>query len=309
MLHNEARNLLVEAYEKTHDAKGVALAYGVSVPSVYRLAEQKARTGSVDLRVSKRGRKRVLGQEDLKNIARAVDEQPDITLAEIVEKLDLPVGIETVRRRLQAMGYRRKKKMIHASEQERPRCVGKERRMEWVSEENPGSHLVFLDESGVNINMARRYGRGKGGRRVVDHTPLNTPKSTTILSPIRLDGQLAFTTFQGGTTGDKFLTYLKDVLIPTLHPGDIVVMDNLRTHHIQAVSELLHGAGAQVLYLPPYSPDLNPIDKLWSKVKAVLRKLRVRSSNALDAAIRFALDQVSADDCAGWFSCAGYCLF
>lgn len=86
-------------------------------------------------------------------------------------------------------------------------------------------------------------------------------------------------------------------------------MDNLRTHHIQAVSDVLHDAGVQVLYLPPYSPDLNPIEKLWSKVKAVLRKLRVRSSNALDAAIRFALDQVSADDCAGWFRCAGYCLF
>lgn len=143
MLHNEARNLLVEAYEKTHDAKGIALAYGVSVPSVYRLAEQKARTGSVDLRVSRRGRKRVLVQEDLENIARTVDEQPDITLAEIVEKLNLPVGIETVRRRLQAMGYRRKKKMIHASEQERPRCAGKERRMEWVCEENPGVSSGF----------------------------------------------------------------------------------------------------------------------------------------------------------------------
>ena len=143
MLHNEARNLLVEAYEKTHDAKGIALAYGVSVPSVYRLAEQKARTGSVDLRVSKRGRKSILAQEDLENIARTVDEQPDITLAEIVEKLKLPVGIETVRRRLQAMGYRRKKKMIHASEQERPRCAGKERRMEWVCEENAGVSTGF----------------------------------------------------------------------------------------------------------------------------------------------------------------------
>ena len=143
MLHNEARNLLVEAYEKTHDAKGIALAYGVSVPSVYRLAEQKARTGSVDLRVSKRGRKSILAQEDLEKIARTVDEQPDITLAEIVEKLNLPVGIETVRRRLQAMGYRRKKKMIHASEQERPRCAGKERRMEWVCEENTGVSSGF----------------------------------------------------------------------------------------------------------------------------------------------------------------------
>ena len=143
MLHNEARNLLVEAYEKTHDAKGIALAYGVSVPTVYRLAEQKAKTGSVDLRVSKRGRKRVLGQEALEKIAKMIDARPDITLAEIVEKLELPVGIETVRRAIQAMGYRRKKKMIHASEQERPRCAGQERTMEWVCEDSPGISSGF----------------------------------------------------------------------------------------------------------------------------------------------------------------------
>ncbi len=143
MLHNEARNLLVEAYEKTHDAKGIALAYGVSVPTVYRLAEQKAKTGSVDLRVSKRGRKRVLGQDALEKIAKTIDARPDITLAEIVEKLELPVGIETVRRAIQAMGYRRKKKMIHASEQERPRCAGQERTMEWVCEDSPGISSGF----------------------------------------------------------------------------------------------------------------------------------------------------------------------
>ena len=143
MLHNEARNLLVEAYEKTHDAKGIALAYGVSVPTVYRLAEQKARTGSVDLRVSERGRKRVLGQDALEKIANTIDAQPDITLAEMIEKLDLPVGIETVRRAIQAMGYRRKKKVIHASEQKRPRCAGQERTVEWVCEDNPGISSGF----------------------------------------------------------------------------------------------------------------------------------------------------------------------
>ena len=100
------------------------------MPTVYRLVEQKAKTGSVDLRVSERGRKRVLGRDALEKIAKTIDAQPDITLAEIVEKLELPVGIETVRRAIQAMGYRRKKKMIHASEQERPRCAGQERTME-----------------------------------------------------------------------------------------------------------------------------------------------------------------------------------
>lgn len=157
--------------------------------------------------------------------------------------------------------------------------------------------------------MVRRYGRGKGGQRVVDHAPLNTPKSTTILSSIRVNGEMALTTFQGGTTGDKFLSYLKDVLIPTLRPGDIVVMDNLRTHHIQAVGELLRSAGAEVLYLPPYSPDLNPIEKLWSKVKAILRKLRIRTLDALESAIRQAVASVSPNDCSAWFRCAGYHLF
>lgn len=138
MLHNEARNLLVKAYEKTHDAKGVAMAYGVSVPTVYRLAEQKSKTGSVDLRVSERGRKHVLGQEAKEKIAQMIDGQPDITLAEIVEKLELPVSIETVRRAIQAMGYRRKKKMVHASEQERPRCDGKEETVVWIRSKSPG---------------------------------------------------------------------------------------------------------------------------------------------------------------------------
>lgn len=113
MLHNEARNMLVKAYEKTHDAKGTAVAYGVSVATIYRLAEQKPKTGSVDLRVKERRRKRVLGQEALEEIEKTIDEQPDITLAEIAEKLRLPVGGETVRRRIHAMGYCRKKKMIH----------------------------------------------------------------------------------------------------------------------------------------------------------------------------------------------------
>lgn len=157
--------------------------------------------------------------------------------------------------------------------------------------------------------MTRRYGWGKGGRRVVDHTPLSTSKSTTILSSIRLDGEMAFTTFSGGTTADRFLTYLKETRVPTLCLGDIVVMDNLRTHHIQAMGELLHTAGADVLYLLPYSPDLNPIEKLWSKLKAILRKLRVRSPELLSSAIRFAFNCVSEDDCAGWFHCSGYCLF
>ncbi len=98
-------------------------------------------------------------------------------------------------------------------------------------------------------------------------------------------------------------------MIPALYPGDIVVMDNHRTHHIRTVGELLRCAGSEVLYLPPYSPDLNPIEKLWSKVKAILRKLRVRTLDSLEPAIRAAVASVSRNDCAAWFRCAGYFLF
>jgi len=122
--------------------------------------------------------------------------------------------------------------------------------------------LVYLDESGVNTDMTRLYGRTIGGKRAVDSAPINTPTSTTILSSVRLNGETAYTTYSGGTTGDKFIDYLKNVLIPTLNKGDVIIMDNLRSHHVKAVRSIIEEAGMNLLYLPPYSPDLNPIEKM-----------------------------------------------
>ncbi len=167
--------------------------------------------------------------------------------------------------------------------------------------------MVFLDESGVNIDLTRRYGRAQGGCRVVDKAPLNTPKSTTILSSVRMDGSAAYVTYSGGTTGERFLDYLKNTLLPTLHAGDIVIMDNMRTHHISAVREMLESSGMKLLYLPPYSPDLNPIEKLWSKVKAILRKIQARSPEVLLTAIEQAFARVTPSDCIGWFRSSGVC--
>ena len=108
--------------------------------------------------------------------------------------------------------------------------------------------MVFLDESGVNTNLTRLYGRALSSQRAVDHAPLNTPQTTTVLSSIRLNGEKAFTTYQGGTTGERFVQYLKETLLPTLKPGDIVVMDNMRSHHVKAVREVLEEKGMKVLY-------------------------------------------------------------
>ncbi len=124
---------------------------------------------------------------------------------------------------------------------------------------------------------------------------------------MRLTGEKAFVTYTGGTTGERFLTYLRETLIPTLKPGDIVVMDNMRSHHIKAVGELLRQNGIIPLYLPPYSPDLNPIEMMWSKMKAILRQWKVRKSDNLQAAISRALALISQTDVLHWFSSAGYC--
>ena len=135
--------------------------------------------------------------------------------------------------------------------------------------------LVFLDESGINTNLTRIYGRAAGGKRCIDSVPLNTSRSTTILSTVRLNGETAYTTYQGGTTKDKFIDYLKNVLAPTLHEGDIVVMDNMRTHHSKAVREVIEELKINVIFLPPYSPDFNPIEKMWSKIKSVFADLKL----------------------------------
>ena len=172
--------------------------------------------------------------------------------------------------------------------------------------EIPKGSLVFLDESGINTNLTRRYGRSVGKARVVDHAPFSTPKNTTVLSAIRLGGQFARTTFEGGTTKERFKEYLETVLLPSIHKGDYVIMDNLRTHHRNFVEEMIRSAGATVLYLPPYSPDLNPIEKMWSKMKSILRKWRIRVKKQLIPAVQEALNLVSPSDCQDWFTCAAY---
>lgn len=185
-----------------------------------------------------------------------------------------------------------------------------QKRADWENklQELDPNKMVFLDESGVNIDMTRHYGRAPHKERVVDHTPENTPTNTTILSSIRLDGSTAHTTYQGGTTGDRFVEYLENDLIPTLHEGDIIIMDNMRSHHIKKVAEVIQNAKMHLLYLPPYSPDFNPIEKMWSKIKSILRKMKIRSISKLSDAIKDAFTYVVQSDCLGWYrSCGIYC--
>jgi transposase len=187
----------------------------------------------------------------------------------------------------------------------------KEKRELW-KEKQPNidiSKLVFLDESGVNTDMTRRYARAKNGQRANDHTPLNTGKTTTIVSSVRTDGTTVPMFLSGSLNGESFREYIEQHLVPALRTDDIVVMDNLRSHKVDGIKQAIEKVHAHVLYLPPYSPDLNPIEQMWSKIKAFLRKVKARSVEVLMDALPKAFDTISADDILGWFHHDGYsCL-
>lgn len=168
--------------------------------------------------------------------------------------------------------------------------------------------LVFLDECIVNTGMTRLYGRGQSNERVVDYVPDVRFERTSLLSSIRLNGEKVPLVFEGSLNGDLFKEYISQCLAPTLHEGDIVILDNLTSHKVKGVAELIIATGARVLYLPPYSPDLNPIEMMWSKIKAYLRKSRACTSGSLDKAIAHAHELISLSDILGWFAHDGYSI-
>jgi transposase len=161
--------------------------------------------------------------------------------------------------------------------------------------------LIFLDESGVTTQMTRGYARASGGRRVHEATPGGHWKILTILSALSLGGLLATMTIEEATDGDIFLAYLEQVLGPKLRPGNVVVMDNLSAHKVAGVEQLIQAAGAELLYLPPYSPDLNPIEKAWAKLKQLLRSAKARTAEALNQAIAELLPQITPQNAQAWF--------
>ena len=164
--------------------------------------------------------------------------------------------------------------------------------------------MVFVDETGAKTNTTRLHGRAERGERVVDRAPHGHWQTTTLLGAMRRDGPTASMVVDGPTDADVFQAYVEQVLVPSLRPGDQVILDNLSPHKTPAVETAIRGAGAEVMFLPPYSPDLNPVEQMWSKVKAYLRKVKARTLDALIEAIGQALASVTAANVEGWF---GYC--
>ena len=200
----------------------------------------------------------------------------------------------------------RSKKTAHASEQERPDIA--RRRWAWF-EAQPDldpERLVFIDETGTSTKMARRYGRSPRGSRCRAPVPHGHWKTTTFVGALRLQGMTAPMVLDGPMHGAAFLAYVEQLLIPTLKPGDIVIMDNLPAHKPTAVRRAIERAGAELHFLPPYSPDFNPIELAFAKFKAFLKAIAARTVDGLCNAIAQAVDIFTPNECRNYFTATGY---
>lgn len=166
--------------------------------------------------------------------------------------------------------------------------------------------MVFLDESAAKTNLTRLRGRAPRGQRLLARAPQGHWRTTTMISSIRLDGSTTCMTIEGATDTEVFYAYAREILCPTLRKGDIVVMDNLSPHKAPKTLSLIQAAGASVKFLPAYSPDLNPIEMMWSKVKTLLRSSEARTHPELLVAIRLSLRAITPDDSINWFAHCGY---
>jgi len=166
--------------------------------------------------------------------------------------------------------------------------------------------LIFVDETGASTTMARLFGRAPRGERCIAAVPHGHWKTTTFVGGLRLCGMTAPMVIDGPMNGPAFLAWVEQMLAPTLQPGDIVVMDNLPAHKPAAVRNAIERRGAELRYLPPYSPDLNPIEMAYSKLKALLKKASARTIETLWSAIADAIGQITRTDCLGYFTAAGY---
>ena len=238
-----------------------------------------------------------------------VEETPDMMLAEIAAHLESEHGLRVSQSTVWRFFHRRGitfKKTAHASEQQRPDVL--QRRRAWF-EAQPAldpDRLVFVDETGASTKMARRCGRALHGHHCHAPVPYGHRKTTTFLGALRLSGATAPMVLDGAMHGASFLAYVDKVQVPTLKPGDIVVMANLPAHRSAAVREAIHRAGAELRFLPPYSPDLNPIEMAFSKFEAYLKRRAARTVTELWEAIGHATDIFTPTECQNYFAAAGY---
>jgi transposase len=290
---------------KEGSRRQLACRFCVSLSFITRLLALRRQTQSLAPRPHQGGPAPLLDQDGLQRLRQLVHDQPDA----IRDELAQPLGCSrmTVWRALRKLRITRKKKVFRADERDRPEV---QRQRQQFHEELAGldpKRLIFVDEMGATTALDRLYGRSPQGERVYGSVP-GSWNSMTLISGMRLGGVVAPFAFPGATDTDAFRTYAESVLVPQLHPGDVVLWDNLKPHKDSEVLQAVARVGARVLPVPPWSPDLTPIEKMFSKVKGALRTLAARTTETLVGAMGEALQRVLPQDILGWFRSCGLAL-
>jgi transposase len=301
----DLRQRVVDAVDRQDGSlRQLARRFCVSLSFIVRLLRLRRQTGDLQPRPHGGGHPPALDDQAVERLRRLLRDQPDLTLEELSQQVGVPCSRMSVWRTLCKLNITRKKKVLFAQEQQKPAV--QQQRLEFAMGMTVlcPERLVFVDEGGTNTAMTRLYGRALKGERVVGSVP-GTWESLTLIAGMRLEGVMAPWVFRGATDTEAFRTYVQEVLVPELRGGDVVIWDNLKPHQAAGVIEAVEAAGAFVLPLPPWSPDLSPLEKLLSKVKGIVRRLVPRSVPALIDAIGQAFQRVCPKDILGWFQCCG----
>jgi transposase len=298
---NDLRERIVAAIERgEYSQREIADLFGVDLATVVRLLQRYRQTGSIQPKPHAGVPARKLDDQAEAQLLELVREQPDATLAELRDRLGIPCCPMTIARALQRHRITRKKKTLHAQEQKSPRVQAKRRAFQKRLAAVDPAHLVFVDESGATTSLTRTHGRAPQGERVQATTPAAW-ENVTLISGMRTAGVVAPMALPGAVDRLVFQAYVEQALVPELQPGDVVVFDNLSAHKNPAVNAAIEAAGARVEPLPVYSPDLTPIEEMFSKTKSYLRTAAARTTDTVITAMGQALDRVTQSDILSWF--------
>jgi transposase len=301
----DLRKRVVSAVAKGTPRKEVATTFAVSMPTIERWLRRQRETQSLAPKPVP-GPAAVKMDGLLEALPVRLAERADATLAEQCSWWRATSGVEvstaTMSRALTRLGWTRKKKTLRASEQDGVL------RDAWRAEVvlMPSDDLVFLDETGSHLGYTPTHAWVPRGQRAHAAAPRNPGENKTVIAALTLDGVGSLMRFDGGMTSGRFEGYVRHVLAPTLRPGQVVIADNLRAHHTAGARAAIEARGARFYHLPPYSPDFNPIEHAFSKVKQSLRRAQARTDDALRAATWTAFTTITSADAVGWFAYCGY---
>jgi transposase len=303
----DLRDRVVAAVTSGRTCRATAALFGISVASVVKWSQRWRDTGSAAAKpMGGRRPLRLTGEREW--LLARIAEKPDLTLRAVMAELaerGTPASYGAVWRFFRHEGITLKK-TLHASEQDRADIARRRNRWKTHQGQLDPQRWVFIDETWAKTNITRRHGRCSRGTRLIAKVPQGRWRTLTFLAALRHDRITAPCVIDGPINGTSFRAYIEQFLVPTLSPGDVVVMDNLGSHKSQAVRRLIRAAGAKLFFLPRYSPDLNPIEQVFAKLKTLLRKTDPRTIEATWRNIGDLLDRFTPQECANYLANAGY---